>query len=62
MTILCEPAALAGQLSPALGGDLRIVSQSSSLRDVLELTALERSLPLFPDVPAATGDVRTAGG
>jgi anti-sigma B factor antagonist len=46
----------------SLGGDLRIVSQSSSLRDVLELTALERSLPPFPDVPAATGDVRTAGG
>ncbi|WP_439663374.1 AAA family ATPase [Lentzea sp. HUAS TT2] len=26
MTILCEPAALAGQLSPALGGDVRIAA------------------------------------
>jgi len=46
----------------SLGGDLRLVSESTSLQGVLELTALDRSLPLFRDVPSATADLRAAGG
>ncbi len=45
------------------GGDLRLVSTRAALRKVLELTALDRALPLAPDIGTAiNGPSPTAGG
>ncbi|MDX8054675.1 AAA family ATPase [Lentzea sp. BCCO 10_0798] len=41
MTILCEPAALAGQLSPALGGDVRSVETLGDTSRLLTTDPLE---------------------
>lgn len=41
MTILCEPAALAGQLSPALGGDLRTAETLGEASRLLAADPLE---------------------
>ncbi|RDI30776.1 AAA family ATPase [Lentzea flaviverrucosa] len=41
MTILCEPAALAGQLSPALGGDLRTAATLGEASRLLAADPLE---------------------
>ena len=43
------------------GGDLRLVSTRSTLRKVLELTALDQALPLAADVAAAIGGARATG-
>ncbi len=45
----------------SLGGDLRVVSTQSSLRKVLELTALDRALPLAATVDEAVGTDRASG-
>ncbi len=44
------------------GGDLRLVSTRSSLRKVLELTALDQALPLADTVEAAISAVRSTRG
>jgi anti-sigma B factor antagonist len=44
------------------GGDLRLVSTRSSLRKVLELTGLDRALPLATSVEGAISDAVDASG
>jgi anti-sigma B factor antagonist len=44
------------------GGDLRLVSTRPSLRKILELTALDRALPLAVDVSSAIEAGRPNGG
>ena len=44
------------------GGDLRIVSTRTSLRKVLELTSLDRALPLATTVEEAVDGRRAGGG
>ncbi len=44
------------------GGDLRLVSTRSSLRKVLELTALDQALPMMESVAAAIAADRSARG
>lgn len=44
------------------GGDLRLVSSRTSLRQLLELTALQGALPAHDDVDAAIGALGPARG
>lgn len=45
-----------------LGGDLRLVSNRPALQRILELTALDRALPLAASVDEALADTGPSGG
>lgn len=61
MTILCEPAALAGQLSPALGGDVRIADGLDEASRSLAADPLETLVVIGPAIDLDQALAFTAG-